>query len=71
MVAPKVKSIRQQLGILHDDEKWKEISKKAKEIFEACGGHRRCGEKSEGWMSLDKYDRLTAYAEVTPFNVDC
>lgn len=40
MVAPMVESIREELVILHDDKKWKEVREKAEEmIFKACGDH--------------------------------
>ena len=71
MVAPNVESIRKNLGILHDDKSWEQIREKAEKIFEAYGGHLRCGTKSKGWTSLDEDDRASACAEVVPFDVDC
>lgn len=69
MVAATVDSIRKMLGIshAHDNEKWDDIREKADEIFMACKGHLRCGEKLVGWTSLDEEVRTRACAEVTFF----
>ena len=70
MVAPTVEYIREKLGILHDDTKWKEIREKPEEIFKAYGGHLRCGKKSEGWTSLGEDNQASSCAEVISFNDD-
>ena len=70
MVAPTVEYIGEKLGILHDDKKWKEIREKAEEIFKTYGNRLRCGQKSEGWTSLDEDSQASACAEVNPTNDD-